>query len=85
MVHIRNDIIALHIHGNIALNGCKCIVGKSTLRLVFDWVGSVKWDNVQQSCTVDWNGMEIMCRVSASWDRSPSRVKDSPIMVRHSP
>ena len=53
MVQIRNGIIALHMHGDIALNGCKCIVGKSTLRLVFDWVGSVKWDNVQQSRIVD--------------------------------
>ena len=25
---------------------------KSTLRLVFDWVGSVWWDNVQQGRTV---------------------------------
>ena len=47
MVQIRNDIIALHMHGDIALNGCECMVGKSTLCLVFDWVGSVKWDNVQ--------------------------------------
>ena len=33
--------IALHMHGDIALSGCECMVGKSTLRLVFDWVGSV--------------------------------------------
>ena len=33
--------IALHMHGDIALNGCECMVGKSTLRLVFNWVGSV--------------------------------------------
>ena len=31
----------LHMQGDIALNGCECIVGKLTLRLVFDWVGSV--------------------------------------------
>ena len=31
----------LHMHGDIALNGCECMVGKSTLCLVFDWVGSV--------------------------------------------
>ena len=53
MVQIHNDIIALHMHGNIALNGCECMVSKSTLRLVFDWVGLVKWDNVQQSRTID--------------------------------
>ena len=33
--------IALHMHGDIALNGCECMVGKSTLHLVFDWVGSI--------------------------------------------
>ena len=29
------------MHVEIALNGCECMVGKSTLRLVFDWVGSI--------------------------------------------
>ena len=29
------------MHGDIALNGCKRMVGKSILCLVFDWVGSV--------------------------------------------
>ena len=29
------------MHGDIALNGCECIVDKSTLCLVFDWVGLV--------------------------------------------
>ena len=33
--------IALHMHGDISLNGCECMVGKSTLCLVFHWVGSV--------------------------------------------
>ena len=32
------------MHGDIALNGCECMVNESTLRLVFDWVGLVKWD-----------------------------------------
>ena len=45
--------LALDMHRDIALNGCECMVGKSTLRLAFDWVSSVKWDNVQQSRTVD--------------------------------
>ena len=53
MVQIRNGIIALRMHGDITLNGCECMVGKTTQRLVFDWLGSVKWDNVQQSRTVD--------------------------------
>ena len=29
------------MHRDIALNGCELMVGKLTLRLVFDWVGSV--------------------------------------------
>ena len=29
-----NGIIALHLHGDIALNRCECMVDKSTLRLV---------------------------------------------------
>ena len=45
--------IAFHMHEDIALNGCECLVNESTLRLVFDLVGSVKWDNVQQSHTVN--------------------------------
>ena len=32
---------ALHMHGDIALSGCEFMVGKLTLRLVFDLVGSV--------------------------------------------
>ena len=35
--------IALYMHGDIALNGCECMVGKLTLRLVFDWVSSINW------------------------------------------
>ena len=29
------------MQGDIAINGCECMVGKSTLRLVFEWVGSI--------------------------------------------
>ena len=29
------------MHEDIALNGCECMVGKSTLCLVFDGVGSI--------------------------------------------
>ena len=39
--------IALHMHGDITLNGHECMVDESTLLLVFDWVDSVKWDNVR--------------------------------------
>ena len=47
------------MHGDIALNGCECMVNELTLRLVFDWVGSVKWDNVQQSRMVLYMRMKI--------------------------
>ena len=55
------------------------MVGKSTLRLVFDWVGSVNGttsDIVAPLHETD--------RVSVRRD-IPPRVKNSPIMVRHSP
>ena len=29
------------MHGDIALNGCECMVGKSILCLVSNWAGSV--------------------------------------------
>ena len=29
------------MHGDITLNGCEGMVGKSTLRLVYDWMGLV--------------------------------------------
>ena len=51
MVQMRNVIIALHMHWDIALNGCECMVGKSTLRLVFDWVGRL---NETTSNRVAW-------------------------------
>ena len=41
------------MHEEITLNGCECKVNESTLCLVFDWVSSVKWDNVQRSRTVE--------------------------------
>ena len=47
------------MHGDIALNECECMVNESTLHLVFDWVGSVKWDNVKQSCTILYMRMKI--------------------------
>ena len=43
--------IAFHMQGGIALNGCECMVGKSILRLVFDWVGLI---NGTTSNIVEW-------------------------------
>ena len=37
----------INMHGDIALNRSECMVDVSTLRLVFDWVDSAKWDNIQ--------------------------------------
>ena len=45
--------MALHMHGDIALIVCECMVNESTLCFVFDWVDSVKWDNIQQSYMID--------------------------------
>ena len=61
--------IALNMHGNITLNGCECMVEKSTLGLVFDWVGLVKGDEIQQSRTVEYCGKENLSRVIESRDR----------------
>ena len=47
------------MHRDIALNGFECMVNESTLRLIFDWVGSVKLDNVQQSSMVLYMRMKI--------------------------
>ena len=45
--YIDMECVAFIMHGDIALNGCECMVEKiSTLCLVFDWVGLVKWDEV---------------------------------------
>ena len=51
-VRKRKSGLGPFMHGDIALNGCECMVEKSTLCLVFDWVGLVKWE-VQQSCMVE--------------------------------
>ena len=50
------------MHGDIALNECECMIGKSTSRLMFDWVGAVKWDNVQQSLMADKMENKICAR-----------------------
>ena len=61
--------IALHMHGDNALNGCECMINESTLRLVFDWVGSV---NGTTSNRVAWlHETKNMCRVLGRRDRSP--------------
>ena len=38
-----NGIIALHLHGDIALNGCECMVDKSTLCLVLIRWARLNW------------------------------------------
>ena len=52
--------------------------------LVFDWVGSIWWDNVQQGRTIKMETKnENMCRVLASKDRHPPRVKAPLVLVIH--
>ena len=53
------------MHGDIALNGCECMVGKSTLRLVFDWVGSV---NGTTSNRVTWL-IEIIKKICVGYQQ----------------
>ena len=38
-----NSIIALHLHGDIALNECECMVDKSTLHLVLIGWARLNW------------------------------------------
>ena len=59
------------MHKEIVLNGCELMVENSTMCSVFDWVGLVKWDEVQQSHTVEKYGKENLCRVIAIRDRHP--------------
>ena len=52
MILTCNGVLHCICTENIAYHGCGCMVEKSTLRLVIDWVGSVLLDEVQQSHTV---------------------------------
>ena len=72
------------MHGDIALNGCECMVGKSILCLVFDWVGSV---NGTMSNKVAWFN-KIVKKICVEYQQQgidPSRVKNPQIIVRYSP
>ena len=51
---------------------------------MFDWVGSVRWDNIQQGRKVKMEMKnENMCRVLTSRDRHPPQVKASLVLVIH--
>ena len=63
--------------------GCACMVGKLTLFLVSDWVGSVNGTTSNRVARL--HETENICRVSTRRDRSHLRVKNPPIMVKHSP
>ena len=76
--------LKLHMHGDITLNGCECMVSELTLCLVFDsGLGALGQSPVESHSFV--NGKENMCRVSANRGRFPPRVKNPLIMVRHIP
>ena len=76
-IHYASDMIymqlhlALHMHGDIALNVCECMVSESTLCLVFDGGLSALGQCPTESHGFV-NGKENMFRVSASRGRSPS-------------
>ena len=76
--------IALHMHRDIALRGCECMVNESTMRLVFDWVGSV--NGTTSNKVTQLNKMvKKICVEYQQEGIDPPRVKDPLIMVRHSP
>ena len=74
----------MHMHWDIALSGCECIVGKSTLRLVFDLVGSVNGTTSNRFAWFNKMVKKICAGYKQEWI-DPPQVKDSPIMVKHSP
>ena len=47
------------MHGDIALNGCECMVGKSTLCLVFDWVDSINGTTPNKVARLNKMGKKI--------------------------
>ena len=64
-----NDIIALHLHEDIIVNGCECMVDKSILRLVlirWAWLNGTTSNRVARLIKM----VKKMCRVSAKKDRS---------------
>ena len=69
---------------DIALNGCECMVSKSTLRLVFEWVGSVNGTTSNKVARLN----KMLKKICVGYQQvgiDPPWVKDPPIMVRHSP
>ena len=63
------------MNGDIALNGCECIVGKSTLRLVFDWVGSVNETTSNKVARLNKMVKKICVRYQQEGIDSPSGEK----------
>ena len=70
--------------GDIALNGCECMFSKSTLHLVFDWVGSVKWT----TSNIVARFIEMVKKICVGYQQvgiDPPLGERPTIMVRHSP
>ena len=69
----RQRHIALHMHGDIALNGCECMINESTLHWYLIWGGG-GLDLMGQRPT-ELHGFihenETMCRVSVRRNKSP--------------
>ena len=68
-----SDILHCIYTENIAFHECECMVGKSTLRLVFNWVGSV--NGITSNRVARVHEMENICQVSTRRDISPSGEK----------
>ena len=76
--------IALHMHGDITLNGCECTVGKSILCFVFDLVGSIDGTTSNRVAQLNKMVMNICDEYQQEGIDPPASKKNPPIMVRHS-
>ena len=78
---MRHDITYNDI---ITLNERECMVNESTLCLVFDWVDSVNGTTSNRAARLN-KMVKKICVGYQQAEIDPSRVKYSPIMVKHSP
>ena len=78
--------IALHMHKDITLSGCECMVGKSTQCLVFDLMDLVNGTMSNKVARLNKMIKKIFFGYQqAGIDPPLPRVENPPIMVRHSP
>ena len=68
-----SDILHCICKGNIVFHWCECMVGRSTLRLMFDWVGSVNGTTSNRVARL--HETENMCRYQQEGIDPPSGEK----------